>query len=297
MKQNSIILVGSIALDTIETPFDSRKNILGGSTTYALLAAALKVPVHIVGVVGKDFPSEGWDLYRNTDADLSDLEVKNGKTFRWGGRYHANMEDRDTLFTELGVFETFEPKLSENNREQKYVFLANIHPDLQLNVLSQMHNDPVVVVDTMNLWIDISRDSLDKVLEKTDILLINESEAILYSEKHTLSEAAEVLRSKGPETVVIKRGSKGADIYTGNTVTSVGVYPVENVVDPTGAGDTFGGGFISALANGDSLYQAACRGSALASLCVEGFGPEKIMSIEQEELSKRIKEIQKGVIT
>lgn len=291
MRNEKIILIGSIALDTINTPFDSREDILGGSTTYALIAASFKCPVSVVGIVGNDFPDTGWDIYRRHAADLSGLKVENGRTFRWGGKYHANMEDRDTLFTDLGVFETFNPVLSESNRQAGYVFLANIHPDLQLNVLTQMTTKPLSVIDTMNLWIDIARPALDDVLSKTDVLLINESEAVMYTGKEDPRDAASDLSGKGPETVIIKQGSKGASIYTGNKFEHVGVYPVDTVIDPTGAGDTFGGGFISALARGASLRDAASWGSALASVCVEGFGSEKLITTSKDEINRRYAQI------
>lgn len=295
IKAEPVLLVGSIALDTIETPSDSRNDILGGSSTYALLAAASGSPVHVVGVVGRDFPEDALQLYRNSSADLTDLRIEDGETFRWGGRYHKNMEDRDTLFTELGVFEHFTPNLSSHNRNCRFLFLANIHPDLQMNVVSQMDRDPLVVIDTMNLWIDIARPALDRVLSHTHILLINESEANLYSGCAGLDDAAGFLRDRGPQTVIIKRGSKGAVIYSGGNPVQVGVYPVPAMVDPTGAGDAFGGGFISGLANGDSMIEAACRGTAFASVCIEGFGPERLIGIGTGEISRRVNIIRNTV--
>ncbi len=287
MCDQSILIVGSIALDTIETPKGSRENLLGGSTTYATIAAGRTAPVHVVGVVGNDFPPEGHAIYRRFAADLTDLKVVEGKTFRWGGRYKGNMDERDTLFTDLGVFADFDPQLSEQNRIVPWVFLANIHPGLQLSVIGQNDRQQKVVIDTMNLWIETTRKELSAVLKKADVLLINEEEAQLLTGTVSEIDAANNLRELGPETVVIKRGSRGAILFGNKGSLSVGVYPVKEVVDPTGAGDTFGGGFIAELARNGSFSEALVAGSALASVCVEGFGVERLLRVTDEEIEER----------
>jgi len=284
MKDDSILIVGSIAIDTIEIGTERYEKLLGGSTTYATIAAGKYSDVNIVGIIGSDFPQNGHDIYKKYAANLIDLKVKEGKTFSWGGRYHDNFDDRDTLFTELGVFGDFNPQLSAINKNQQFVFLANIHPGLQNLVIDQCQANPTIVIDTMNLWIDSTHSELLNVLSKSDILLINESEAEMLTECSNLDDAATTLIGLGPPTVVIKRGSKGAILYTdkGEKVT-IGVYPIDKVVDPTGAGDTFGGGFISALAQGKTYKEALILGTALASICVEGVG---ISALENAKISE-----------
>ncbi len=287
MNQTPILIVGSIALDTIETPKGNRDNLLGGSVTYAMIAAKNKTPVHISGVVGKDFPKQGYSIYEQYSDDLTDFITEDGPTFRWGGRYHDNMDQRDTLFTELGVFQDFNPALSELNRQIPYVFLANIHPKLQLSVIKQMRDNPTIIVDTMNLWIETTKNDLLQVLKRTDILLINDSESELLTGDTDLQSSAEKIQTMGPKIVIIKRGSKGATIFDGKYTSSVGVYPVSEIVDTTGAGDTFGGGFVASLAKGESLSDAVMYGSALASICVEGFGIERLLKAIDKDVEMR----------
>ncbi|MFQ6604763.1 MAG: PfkB family carbohydrate kinase [Fidelibacterota bacterium] len=284
---NSILLVGSVALDTIETPQTRRENLLGGSVTYALVSASLESPVHVVGVVGKDFPAEGHELFRSHAAGLTDFQIRDGSTFRWGGRYHENMDQRKTLFTELGVFADFDPQLALGNCNHPYVFLANIHPALQLSVIEQCNADCTFVVDTMNLWIETTPRELEQVLARTDILLINESEAALLTGTEDLPKAAQALRERGPDTVVIKLGSQGTVVAGAETAVRIGVYPVSQVVDTTGAGDTFGGGFVSALARGMDLGEALINGAAWASFCVEAFGISASSRVDKSALDLR----------
>ncbi|NHZ86329.1 MAG: sugar kinase, partial [Planctomycetia bacterium] len=283
-----ILIVGSIAIDTIEIGTDRYENLLGGSTTYATIAAGKYSAVNVVGVIGTDFPQRGHAIYGKYASNLSDLKVQQGKTFSWGGRYHDNFDDRDTLFTELGVFGEFNPKLSSINKNQQFVFLANIHPSLQNSIIDQCQANPVIVIDTMNLWIDTTRNELLTVLSKSDILLINESEAEMLTECSDLNDAAITLIGLGPPTVVIKRGSKGAILYSnmGEKI-KIGVYPIGKVVDPTGAGDTFGGGFVSALAQGKTYKEALVSGSALASICVEGVGIDALEKATITEIENR----------
>jgi len=285
----TILIVGSIALDTIENNRGKREDLIGGSTTYVTVAAGRSVPVNVVGVIGNDFPDEGLKIYQRYANSLVDLECKEGNTFRWGGRYGENMDNRETLFTDLGVFSDFSPRLSTVNKNVSNVFLANIHPSLQLSVINQMAGKPLVVTDTMNLWIETTKNELLEVLKKSDILLINESEAELITGTNNIDRSAVQLQGLGPSTVVIKKGSSGAVLFHGEEKVSIGAYPVKDVIDTTGAGDTFGGGFVSALASGGTFLDALIKGSALASICVEGFGVESLLEVNLEEIKKREK--------
>ena len=285
----TILIIGSIALDTIENNRGKREDLIGGSTTYVTVAAGRSVPVNVVGVIGNDFPDEGLEIYQRYANNLVDLEYKEGNTFRWGGRYRENMDNRETLFTDLGVFSDFSPRLSAVNKNVSNVFLANIHPSLQLSVINQMAGKPLIVTDTMNLWIETTKNELLEVLKKSDILLINESEAELITGTNNIDRSAIQLQDLGPSTVVIKKGSSGAVLFHGEEKVSIGAYPVKDVIDTTGAGDTFGGGFVSALASGGSFRDALIKGSALASICVEGFGVESLLVVNLEEIKKREK--------
>ena len=285
----TILIVGSIALDTIENNRGKREDLIGGSTTYVTVAAGRSVPVNVVGVIGNDFPDEGLKIYQRYANSLVDLECKEGNTFRWGVRYGENMDSRETLFTDLGVFSDFSPRLSTVNKNVSNVFLANIHPSLQLSVINQMAGKPLVVTDTMNLWIETTKNELLEVLKKSDILLINESEAELITGTNNIDRSAVQLQGLGPSTVVIKKGSSGAVLFHGEEKVSIGAYPVKDVIDTTGAGDTFGGGFVSALASGGTFRDALIKGSALASICVEGFGVESLLEVNLEEIKKREK--------
>ena len=289
MSHNSILIVGSIALDTIETPVEKRSNVLGGSTTYSLVASGKQSEVSIVGIVGNDFPSDGHSLYQSYASDLSDLKIAEGKTFRWGGRYHENWDDRDTLFTDLGVFSDFRPVLTESNKNRSHILLANIHPELQRSVIQQNQNpDAIIVIDTMNLWIETTLSSLEKVLSNSNILLINESEAFLLTNENDINNSARSLLKMGPEIVVIKKGSRGAELFSLTEHIAVDAFPVTNVVDPTGAGDVFAGAFVASLANEDSKETALLYASASASISIESFGIEKLQSASNNEINDRI---------
>ncbi len=287
MNSNTILIVGSIGIDTIETPKEKREDILGGSVSYALVSAGHASRVSVVGVVGEDFPPSATRHYETYASDLTDMIKMNGRTFRWGGRYFENGDDRETLFTELGVFESFNPVLSEVNKHHPWVFLANIHPTLQLSVMEQCDPQSRFVVDTMNLWIETTPQELRYVLDRTNILLINESESQLLTGRESLDDSAQELMDLGIDTVVIKCGSRGAKTYSSTKQFSVGVFPVKNIADPTGAGDTFGGGFVSTLAQGQSLENAVINGSAWASFCVEGFGVESLVDVSEDALNYR----------
>ena len=288
MTNNSVLIVGSIALDLIETAYDRKENVIGGSTTYALIAASNRAPVSVVGVIGDDFPKKGMGLYEKYAHNLNDLKIVSGKTFQWGGKYHENWDDRDTLYTELGVFESFNPILSSSNQNHSHIFLANIHPDLQQSVIDQSNNpDALIVVDTMNLWINTALDGLKNVLSNSHILLINESEATLLTGQNTIASCARALQDEGPQTVVIKNGSRGAVLFSEKVQITIDAYPIKQVLDPTGAGDTFGGGFISCLANGGTMDEALINASVLASFCVEGFGTDAIIKADKKEIIRR----------
>jgi len=289
MSHNSILIVGSIAIDTVETPFEKQSNVLGGSTTYSLVASGKSSHISVVGIVGEDFPAEARALYDSYANDLSDLKTGDGNTFQWGGKYHANWDDRDTLFTELGVFMDFNPVLSESNKNRSHILLANIHPELQYSVISQNQNsDAVIVVDTMNLWIETTLPILEKVLLSSNILLINESESFQLTNKNNIKNAAESLLKMGPEIVVIKKGSRGAELFSLKKHIEVGAYPVKNVVDPTGAGDAFAGAFTASLADEESNETALLQASASASISIESFGVEKLQNATSQEINDRV---------
>lgn len=286
---DDILIVGSIGLDTIETFYGKRDDLLGGSATYASISAGRFCPVNLVGVIGDDFPSQGKLIFKNYCNNIDDLKVKKGRTFRWGGRYHKNNDDRDTLFTELGVFENFKPQLSSVNKNIKWVFLANIHPVLQLDVLRQCSSNPKIIMDTMNLWINTTYDELISVINCADILLINESELIELTGDQDLEKGARKIIDMGPENIVVKCGSKGSISYSNDSVISVNVVPNCKVVDPTGAGDTFGAGLISGLVEGLDIFNSMVRGTVMASFCIEDFGIEAMLNLKEDEYLKRIK--------
>ena len=282
------LILGSVALDTIETKYGKAENLLGGSATYATIAAGLYGDAIPVGIVGDDFPKDGLDIFEKFSKNLKDLDQQPGGTFKWGGKYHENGDDRDTLFTDLGVFENFNPSIHTSNKNASWLFLANIHPSLQLSVLEQCTNAPLVVTDTMNLWIDSTPEELKKIISKTNILLINESELHLLTKEQNVDKSIKEVLSMGPEKVIVKFGSKGAKCFSENENIAVGVYPVKEVIDPTGAGDVFGGGFISGLVDGLSIKEAMLRGSALASFCIEDFGVKKLLNVSVNEVDNRI---------
>jgi len=289
MSAQSISIVGSIALDTIETHKEFRKNLLGGSATYATIAAGGFSLVYPVGVVGNDFSDHGFELFEKYSASMDDIKISEGNTFRWGGRYDKSMDNRETLFTDLGVFETFSPSLSNTCKNSNYLFLANIHPDIQLSVMAQMNKKSVVIVDSMNLWIETQRQKLLEVIKGCNIFLINESEAQLLSNKKDLEEAGKLFLRLGPDKVIIKKGSKGCDFFSHNNNYTIGTYKVENVRDSTGAGDVFGGGYIAGLASGLNDINSLILGSALASICVEEFGVEGLINMKKDDLMRRQK--------
>ena len=290
MNTKSILLLGSIALDTIKTKYGVRKELLGGSATYAAISSSPFVKVNLVGIIGDDFPKVGEKILKESCNSITDLIVEKGETFRWGGEYHENGDDRDTLFTNLGVFENFSPKVSSINSKPDFIFLANIHPELQLSILKQCQNNALVITDSMNLWIDIARESLIKVLNQTDILLINQSEVYDLTKKKNMDQSISDMLEMGPKTIIVKYGSNGSKMFTHNGKShSVGVINVPKVVDPTGAGDSYGGGLVSGLAEGMTIENAMIRGTVMASLCIENFGTESIYGAKDDIINERIK--------
>ncbi len=293
----SVLVVGSVALDTIATPFGSVEDAVGGSATYISAAASYFVsPVRLVGVVGGDFPPKGLAFLEERGIDLEGLEVvADGKTFRWSGRYHYDLNMRDTLATDLNVFEKFDPKIPERDRKIRSVCLGNIDPVLQRKVLQQMEGPRIVVCDTMNYWIEGKREELEKTLTMINILILNDSEARLLSKEPNLIKAAKVIRGMGPTVVIIKKGEHGALLLTDSMVFSAPAYPMENIFDPTGAGDSFAGGFIGWLArtedmSEENLKRAVIYGSTLASFCVEKFGVAGLADLTYLRIQDRFRE-------
>ena len=293
----SVLVVGSVALDTIETPFGSVKEAVGGSATYISAAASYFVnPVRLVGVVGGDFPREGMAFLEDRNVDLEGLEViRDGKTFRWSGRYHYDLNERDSLSTDLNVFESFDPKIPERFRKMRNVCLGNIDPVLQRKVLQQLESPRLVVCDTMNYWINGKREELEKTLKMINVLILNDSEARLLSREPNLIKASKVIRGMGPSVVIIKKGEHGALLLTEQMVFSAPAYPMENIFDPTGAGDSFAGGFIGWLArtedmSEENLKRAVIYGSTLASFCVEKFGVAGLAGLTYLGIQDRFRE-------
>ncbi|HWH08991.1 MAG TPA: PfkB family carbohydrate kinase, partial [Candidatus Thermoplasmatota archaeon] len=279
----------------VETPYGKADEALGGSATYFAAGASFFAPVRVVGVVGEDFPLDRLDFLKRRGVDLAGVEVvKGGKSFRWAGRYHHDLNHRDTLATHLNVLETFQPKLPEAWRATPHLFLANIDPVLQRQVLQQMQRPRVVVMDTMNFWIDSMRAELETTVGLVDAVIVNDEEARQLARTPNLVSAARAIQRMGPRTVIVKKGEHGALLFAGGQVFSAPAYPMEEVFDPTGAGDTFAGGFHGYLARAGrvddaTLRQAVLHGSALASFCVERFGPERLKDLTMREVEERVK--------
>ena len=292
----SIAVVGSIGLDTIQTPAGRVNDVLGGSAAYFSLAARHFMPVSLVAVVGDDFPREARALLDQPGVDLAGLEVQDGKTFRWEGVYSDDMNTRATIRTELNVFERFKPDLSDRTRSLKNVFLANIDPVLQREVLEQLDQPRLVLADTMNYWIRNKRDELLETLKRVRILIINEEEAREVTGEALTHKAARAILSLGPETVVIKQGEHGAFLQGPELFFTCPAFPIDNVIDPTGAGDSFAGGFVGALArmarvNDHNLRRAVVYGCVLASFTVEGFGVSGLARADRDSILARAEAI------
>jgi sugar/nucleoside kinase (ribokinase family) len=295
----SITVVGSIAFDAVKTPFGERERMLGGAATHFALAASFFDTVHVVGPVGDDFGEDALAVLATRDTDVSDVEhVRGGKSFFWRGEYGWDLNSRETLATELGVFEHFQPKLSPASRDCDVLFLANIQPQLQLSVLEQCAGPRFVALDSMNLWIDIARDALVEVISRVDCVILNDAELRQLTNRPSLVGAAREVLGMGPAVVIAKQGEYGAALITGEEFFALPAYPLETVVDPTGAGDTFAGGFVGHIArNLDQptsprvLRQAMAYGTALASHNVEEFGTERVRRLTADEVQNRVQEL------
>jgi sugar/nucleoside kinase (ribokinase family) len=290
----SLLVVGSVALDTVETPFGSVKDALGGSAVYISAAASyFTSPVRLVGVVGDDFPKEHIQFLESRQIDIDGLQIIRGKkTFRWGGKYHYDLNVRDTLFTELNVFKDFDPVIPSTYKTSSYVCLGNIDPLLQRKILRQINRPRLVVGDTMNYWIETKPAELAETMKSMDVLIVNDSEARLLTNEPNLIKAAKKIIKIGPRIVIIKKGEHGATLVTEETIFSAPAYPLENIFDPTGAGDTFAGGFIGWLARTDdisvnNLKRAVVYGSTLASFCVEKFSIESLRELSYLKVHDR----------
>ena len=294
---NKLLIVGTVAFDAIETPFGKTDKILGGAATYiGLSAAQFDLESAIVSVVGEDFPQEYLDLLKNRGIDLKGTEiVKGGKTFFWSGKYHNDLNSRDTLDTQLNVLADFQPVVPENFKAPDVVMLGNLHPLVQLSVLEQIERPKLVVLDTMNFWMDNTWDDLMKVISKVDALTINDEEARQLTDEYSLVKAARKIAEMGPKYVVIKKGEHGALLFHNEQIFFAPALPLEEVFDPTGAGDTFAGGFTGYLAHtGDisfkNMKNAVIYGSNLASFCVEKFGTERMQDLTKEDVHQRLEE-------
>lgn len=295
---SKLLIVGTVAFDAIETPFGKTDKILGGAATYIGLSASnFNVDSAIVSVVGEDFPQEYLDMLAARNIDISGIEVvKGGKTFFWSGKYHNDMNSRDTLATELNVLADFNPVVPENYKDAEIVMLGNLHPGVQMSVINQMTTKPkLIVLDTMNFWMDCAWDDLLNVIKKVDVITINDEEARQLSKEYSLVKAAQKIHEMGPKYVVIKKGEHGALIFNDGNIFFAPALPLEEVFDPTGAGDTFAGGFSGYIAKHEdisfeSMKNAIIYGSNLASFCVEKFGTQRMESLTKEEITERLKQ-------
>ncbi|NLR90272.1 PfkB family carbohydrate kinase [Flammeovirga agarivorans] len=296
----SLLTVGSVAFDAIETPFGKTDKIIGGAGTYITISASFFTkPVKVVAVVGDDFPKEYISTLEQQGVDTEGLQIKEGeKTFFWAGKYHNDMNSRDTLVTELNVLEHFDPIVPANYQGSEYVMLGNLSPQVQSTLIERLENKPkLVVLDTMNFWMDIALEDLMKTISMVDVLSINDEEARQLSGEYSLRKAAKKIMAMGPKYLIIKKGEHGALLFHEDKVFSAPALPLEEVFDPTGAGDTFAGGFIGYLAKTDdisfdNMKKAVIYGSAMASFCVEKFGTERLLEITEADLEARVKEFE-----
>lgn len=295
----SLLVVGSVAFDAVETPFGKREKMLGGSASHFSISASFFTDVRVVAVVGGDFTDDEREVFARHNVDTTDIEVvPDGKTFRWFGRYEYDLNVAHTLDTHLNVFAGFQPKLSQASKDARLVFLGNIQPDLQRDVRSQVPNAELVALDTMNLWIENTRESLQKTIEAVDLLIVNDAESRQLAQEANLIKAARKILSWGPRTLIVKRGEYGAAMFTRDAYFAIPAYPLESVFDPTGAGDTFAGGLMGYLASQPTLDEAALRramifGSVMASFNVEEFGTERVQRLTPEEINQRFSDFKR----
>ena len=296
----SVLVVGSVALDSVETPFGKAEDVLGGSGTFFSASASHFTKVHLVGVVGQDYPVHKLEPLKARGVDMSGLETMEGSSFRWRGRYRHDLNSAETLETHLGVFSHFRPKIPAQFRQVPFVFLANIDPRLQLDVLRQVEKPKLVACDTMNFWIESRRPELLELLEHVDLITLNDGEARQLTEQANLVKAARWILQRGPSHVVIKKGEHGAFMFTASSVFFAPAYPLEDVFDPTGAGDSFAGGFMGYLARAgrldeEHLRRAVVYGSAMGSFAVERFSIERLLEVTPEEIAHRLGEFRRLV--
>jgi sugar/nucleoside kinase (ribokinase family) len=294
----SLLCVGSVALDSVETPFGQADRVLGGSAVYFSAAATLFSPVQVVGVVGDDYPLDELSFLADRGADLSGIEQSRGESFFWAGRYHDDLNSRDTLETRLGVFADFQPKIPRSFRDARYVFLGNIDPALQHDVLDQVESPEVVACDTMNYWIEGSRDALLRLLGRVRVLMVNDEEVRQLAGEANLLEAARWVQERGPQIVIVKKGEHGAVLFAEDWLFCVPGFPLEKVFDPTGAGDAFAGGFMGHLARTRSLSPAELRramvyGSVLGSYACERFSVDRLRDLPEDDIRRRVAEFKK----
>ena len=290
----SILVVGTVAFDSIETPFGNAERVLGGSASYFALAASYFAPVRLVGVIGQDFPQEYLELFKQRSVDLEGLRKESGETFHWRGRYHEDINIRDTLELHLNVLSGFVPRLPESYRDAEYVFLGNIDPAMQIEVLNQLRRMRLVVCDTMDHWIQESGKELRAVLKRIEMLVLNDSEARLLSGCNNIVRAARTILKMGPKVVLIKRGEYGVLQFSDSSIFATPAYPLEEVFDPTGAGDSFAGGFLGQLARSGDHSQRGVRraivyGSVVASFTVEDFGVKRLTNVSVDDIEERYK--------
>jgi sugar/nucleoside kinase (ribokinase family) len=294
----SLLVVGTVALDSVKTPFGNVDNALGGSATYFSTSASYFTDVRLVAVIGEDFPKEHINFLKSKNIDVRGLEVQKGETFRWKGEYGYDLNEARTLATHLNVLATFKPRIADDYKDSDVVFLANIDPEIQLDVLTQVKRPKLVACDTMNYWISSKPDELKRTLREVDLLTINEAEIRQLAGESSLVKAAKAVQAMGPKTLVVKQGSYGAVMFHGHNVFSAPAYPLESVFDPTGAGDTFAGGFMGYLANTmnfsePGMRQAVIFGSVMASLNVESFSLDRLRSLDYKEIEARYREFKK----
>jgi sugar/nucleoside kinase (ribokinase family) len=294
----SVLVVGTVAIDSVETPFGVGENILGGSATYFATSASFFTDVNLVGVIGEDFPGEHLEFLKSRNIDLRGLVQESGKTFHWKGKYGFDLNEAQTLDTQLNVLQTFKPQIPAEYTDSEYLILANIDPDLQLEVLAQVKKPRVIACDTMNFWISSKPEALKEVISKVDFFIINEGEARQLTNEVNLVKAAQAILAMGAKNLIIKRGEYGVLLFTKDSIFAAPAYPLEKVFDPTGAGDTFAGGFMGYLANTgnlseDGIRQAIIYGSVMASFNVEDFSLDRLRTLKYSEIEERFRSFKK----